>query len=198
MNLHITHTSKSNMLLLALLLIGAPRSNAPADTARARLLSRVHIDSTAPRSDSVFSRQWAREPGAGVGIDMNSLANEVSAGLQLSVPFCQTFAVVARPMLVGGATPHDLDLGGRVELQLRSPVYANLLRVYLGVGPQGFYELRGDEAHQKDFSGGWDAGVEVFLNRRFAVHWETGTSGGGVTAGAGPAFSVGFRTYLGG
>ena len=76
-------------------------------------------------------------------------------------------------------------------------MYSNLLRVYLGVGPQGFYKLRGDEAHQKDFSGGWDAGVEVFVNRHFAVHWEVGTSGGGVTAGSGPAFSVGFRTHLG-
>jgi hypothetical protein len=100
-------------------------------------------------------------------------------------------------MVLGGATPHDLDVGSRVELQLRSPIYANLLRVYLGVGPQGFYEVRGDAAHAKDFSGGWDAGLEAFVGRRFAVHWEVGTSGGGVSAGAGPAFSVGFRAYPG-
>ena len=178
------------MLLLAFVLLSARPSNTPADTAPPFVLRRA-------RGDSAINRPWASEPGAGFGIDMNSLANQVSAGLQMSVPFCQTFALVARPMLVGGATPHDLDLGGRLELQLRSPIYANLLRVYLGVGPQGFYELRGDAAHQRDFSGGWDAGAEVFVNRHFAVHWEMGTSGGSVTAGAGPAFSVGFRTYMG-
>lgn len=133
--------------------------------------------------------------GAGFGIDMNSLANDVSAGLQLFVPASRSFAVVARPMLTGGASSRDLDLGGRVELQLHSPIYDNRVRVYLGVGPQGFYELRGEAAHSRDFSGGWDAGAEVFVSPRFGVHWEMGTSGGSVTSGAGPAFSVGFRAY---
>jgi hypothetical protein len=128
---------------------------------------------------------------------MNSLANEVSAGLQVFVPVSNLFAVVARPMLAGGASSRDLDLGGRLDVQVHSPVYANLVRVYLGVGPQGFYELRGEQAHSRDFSGGWDVGAEVFLNQHFAVHWEMGTSGGDVTSGAGPAFTVGFRAYPG-
>jgi hypothetical protein len=96
-------------------------------------------------------------------------------------------------MLLGANT--DLDVGGRLEVQLRSPVYLDRFRLYFGAGPQGFTEVRGSELHKRDFSGGWDAGMEVFLNPHFAVHWEMGTSGGGVVAAAGPAFSVGFRAY---
>lgn len=132
--------------------------------------------------------------GPAFGIDMNSMAAQLAAGLQVLVPVCQLLAIDARPMLLGGAS-NDLDVGGRLELQLRSPVYIDRFRVYFGVGPQGFEEIRGSALHQKDFSGGWDAGMELFMNRHFAVHWEMGTSGGGVVAAAGPAFSVGFRAY---
>lgn len=131
--------------------------------------------------------------GPAVGIDMNSMANQLAAGLQVLVPFCPLIAIDARPMLLGASG--DLDVGGRLEIQLRSPVYLDRFRVYFAAGPQGFREVRGAELHQNDFSGGWDAGMEVFVNPHFAVHWEMGTSGGGVVAAAGPAFAVGFRAY---
>jgi hypothetical protein len=124
---------------------------------------------------------------------MNSMAAQLAAGLQVLVPLCPLIAVDARPMLLGANT--DLDVGGRLEVQLRSPVYLDRFRVYFGAGPQGFTQARGSELHKRDFSGGWDAGMEVFMNPHFAVHWEMGTSGGGVIAAAGPAFSVGFRAY---
>lgn len=133
--------------------------------------------------------------GPGVGLEMNSLANEVSAGISLLVPVSRLWAVNARPIVTGGDGASTLDLGGRLEVQLRSPVYANLLRVYVGVGPQAFYEIHGPERHHTDVSGGWDIGTEVFVGRRLAAHWEVGTSGGGVTSGAGPVFAVGFRAY---
>jgi hypothetical protein len=131
--------------------------------------------------------------GPAFGIDMNSMATELAPGLQVLVPVCRLVAIDARPMLLGANT--DLDVGGRLEVQLRSPVYLDRVRVYFAAGPQGFTEVRGNELHQRDFSGGWDTGVEVFLDPHFAVHWEMGTSGGGVIAAAGPAFSVGFRSY---
>ena len=131
--------------------------------------------------------------GPAFGIDMNSMASQLAAGLQVLVPVCRLVAIDARPMLLGSSG--NLDLGGRLEVQLRSPVYLDRFRVYFGTGPQGFTEVRGSELHQRDFSGGWDTGVEVFVNPHFAVHWEMGTSGGGVIAAAGPTFSVGFRSY---
>lgn len=131
--------------------------------------------------------------GPAFGVDMNSMASQLAPGLQVLVPVCRLVAIDARPMLLGAGT--DLDVGGRLEVQLRSPVYLDRVRVYFAAGPQGFKEVRGSELHQRDVSGGWDTGVEVFLNRHFAVHWEMGTSGGGVVAAAGPAFSVGFRSY---
>ncbi len=132
--------------------------------------------------------------GAAVGIDMNSMAAELAPGLTLLIPVSRLVAINARPMALG--TSGNLDVGGRLEVQLRSPLYLRVLRVYFGTGPQGFTEVRGGELHQKDFSGGWDVGTEIFLSPRFAVHWEMGTSGGGVLGAAGPAFSVGFRSYL--
>lgn len=167
-------------------------SGASVDSLRAR---RTVADSGRASRDSLVHNFRSTWRGAGLGVDMNSLANEVSAGLQLFVPVSKSFALVARPMFAGGASSRDLDLGGRLELQLYSPLYDTRLRVYLGVGPQGFYELRGDAAHARDFSGGWDVGAEVLVSPHFGVHWEMGTSGGDVTAGAGPAFSVGFRAY---
>ena len=131
--------------------------------------------------------------GPAFGIDMNSMAAQLAAGLQVLVPICQLLAIDARPMLLGANT--NLDVGGRLDVQVRSPVYLDRFRVYFAAGPQGFTEVRGTALHQRDFSGGWDAGMEVFLDRHFAVHWEMGTSGGGVVPAAGPAFSVGFRAY---
>jgi hypothetical protein len=153
------------------------------------------IDSSTRARDSLVHISRSTWTGAGFGVDMTSMANEVSAGLQIFVPVNHIFAVVARPMLAGGASSRDLDLGGRLELQLHSPFYGNRMRVYFGVGPQGFYELRGEAAHSRDFSGGWDVGAEILVSPHFGVHWEMGTSGGDVTSGAGPAFSVGFRAY---
>lgn len=171
-------------------------SHVTSETGRDTLHARsVVADSVSSARDSLFQTRHSTWGGTGFGVDMNSMANEVSAGLQLLMPVCSNFAVVARPMLAGGASSRDLDLGGRVELQLRSPVYGDRVRVYMGVGPQGFYELRGEATHARDFSGGWDVGAEVFVSPRFGVHWEMGTSGGDVTSGAGPAFSVGFRAY---
>lgn len=54
-------------------------------------------------------------------------------------------------MVLGAST--DLDLGGRMEVQLRSPVYLDRFRVYFGARPQGFTEVRGRELHQRDVSG---------------------------------------------
>lgn len=132
---------------------------------------------------------------AGLGLEMNSLANEVSAGVTLLVPLSRAVAIDARPVITGGDGTSTLDVGTRLEVQLRSPVYANLLRVYVGVGPQGFYEIQGPERHHTDFSGGWDIGAEVFVGRNLGVHWEMGTSGGSVSGGAGPVFTIGFRAY---
>lgn len=184
------------MLLSLALALGAALSPV-GGRADSTLQRRAVADSLVLVRDSVAQSGNRAVHGLGFGIDMNSLANEVAAGLQVYVPVSSAFAFVARPMLAGGASSRDLDIGGRLEVQLESPVFDDLLRVYLGVGPQGFYEIRGDEAHSHDLSGGWAAGVEVFLNRHFAVHWEMGTSGGDVTSGAGPAFSVGFRAYPG-
>lgn len=89
----------------------------------------------------------------------------------------------------------DASHPSRLEVQLRSPVYTNLLRLCVGLGPQGFYEIRGPDRHHTDFSGGWDIGTEVFVGRNLGVHWEMGTSGGSVSGGAGPVFTVGFRAY---
>ena len=180
------------LLIASLLTVGGSKIPMRRDSTEGH---RVVTNSVRRVRDSLAQNSVADPRSAGFGIDMNSLANEVSAGAQLFVPFCSRLAIVARPMLAGGSISRDLDVGGRVELQLLSPVYDNRVRVYLGVGPQGFYEIRGEEAHSHDISGGWDAGVEVFVNRHFAVHWEMGTSGGDGTSGAGPAFSVGFRAY---
>lgn len=180
-----------SLLVASAIVLNSPCA-APGDSLHPR---RAVADSGAGSRDSVGRVSRAAWRGAGVGVDMNSLANEVSAGLQLLVPMSRSFAIVARPMLAGGASSRDLDLGGRLDLQLRSPIYDNRVRVYLGVGPQGFYEVRGEALHSRDFSGGWDVGAEVFVSQRFGVHWEMGTSGGDVTSGAGPAFSVGFRAY---
>lgn len=136
-----------------------------------------------------------RALGASVGVDVNSMANQLAPGVQVAMPLSELVAIVVRPMVLGGETSADLDVGGRVEVQFRSAIYMNRVRAYFGVGPQGFYQVRGSEAHQKDFSGGWDTGLEFFLNPRFALHWEMGTSGGGVAGGAGPVFTVGFRSY---
>src|SRR5689334_8637534 len=89
--------------------------------------------------------------GPAFGIDMNSMAAQLSAGLQVLVPICPLVAIDARPMVLGAST--DLDVGGRLEVQLRSPVYLDRFRVYFAAGPQGFTEVRGSELHQKDFSG---------------------------------------------
>lgn len=134
-------------------------------------------------------------PGVGVGLEMHSLANDVSAGVNVFVPVSRVVAIGARPLITGGDGASTLDVGSRLEIQLRSPVYANLLRVYVGVGPQGFYEIHGPERHHTDFSGGWDIGAEVFVGHNLGVHWEMGTSGGSVSGGAGPVFTVGFRAY---
>lgn len=131
------------------------------------------------------------------GLDMQSMDNELCAGGEIAFPLARVMAVVVRPMLLGGGSASNLDVGGRVEVQFRTAVYDHL-RAYFGAGPQGFYELRGSEAHQKDFSGGWDVGLEFLLSDRLALHWEIGTSGGGVFGGAGPVFAVGARASLGG
>ena len=146
-----------------------------------------------PRSNENASP--ASDRSISYGGDLNSMANQVSAGMTIGVPVSRMVTIVARPMLLGGQTSADLDLGGRLEVQLRSPIYMDRVRAYFGAGPQGFYEIRGSERHQKDFSGGWDAGIEFFLTRSFALHWEMGTSGGGVSGGAGPVFTVGVRSY---
>lgn len=151
-----------------------------------------HPAPTAPGSDST---RLAFGQGAGVGLEMNSLANDVSAGITLFVPVSRVVAVGARPIITGGDGTSTLDVGTRLEVQLRSPMYLNLLRVYVGVGPQGFYEIHGPERHHTDFSGGWDIGTEVFVGRNLGLHWEMGTSGGSVSGGAGPVFTVGFRAY---
>ena len=133
--------------------------------------------------------------GLGLGLEMTSLANDVSTGVTFFVPVSRLVAIGARPIVTGADGTSTLDVGTRVEVQVRSPVYANILRVYVGMGPQGFYELHGPERHHTDFSGGWDIGAEVFVGRHVGVHWEMGTSGGSVSGGAGPVFSVGFRAY---
>lgn len=155
-------------------------------------LAFIFVGSAGAQS-AVTSSSASSLGGPGFGIDMNSMSAQLAAGLQVLVPFCRLFAIDARPMLLGANG--DLDFGGRLELQLRSPVYLDRFRVYFAAGPQGFTQVRGRELHQRDFSGGWDTGMEVFMNSHFAVHWEMGTSGGGVVAAAGPAFSVGFRAY---
>ncbi|HUI72128.1 MAG TPA: hypothetical protein VL354_16535, partial [Spirochaetia bacterium] len=103
-------------------------------------------------------------------------------------------SVVARPIVYFDAGGF-FDVGGRLELQLRSPIYLNLARVYVGFGPQAFYEASGGASGQTDFSGGWEIGLEVFLAPQVSARWEMGTSGGGVVYGAGPSLSVGLRVY---
>lgn len=146
-----------------------------------------------PLSDRATSPTSDR--GLSLGADLNSMANQVAPDMTIGFPISRVVTIIARPMLLGGNTSADLDAGGRLEVQLQSPIYMDHLRAYFGAGPQGFYEVRGSERHHRDVSGGWDAGMEFFLSRSFALHWEIGTSGGGVSGGAGPVFSVGFRSY---
>jgi hypothetical protein len=172
-----------------------------AAAAFAMLFTDVHVSAAqeTQRVNQADSAQGtkpvASRPGVDIGVDMISMDNQVAAGLQVGLPVSRLVSIVFRPMLLGGQVSSDLDAGVRVEVLLQSPLFVDRLRAYFGAGPQGFYEIRGAALHDHVFSGGWDAGFELFLSDRFAFHWEMGTSGGGVSGGAGPAFAIGFRTY---
>lgn len=84
------------------------------------------------------------------GADLNSMANQVTPGLNIGVPVSRLVTIVARPMVSRGEASEDLEVGGRLEVQLVSPMYLDHVRAYFGAGPQGFYAIRGLERHQKD------------------------------------------------
>jgi hypothetical protein len=132
--------------------------------------------------------------GMAYGLDMQSMSNELCAGGQIGLPVASGFAIVLRPMILGSGSPSSLDVGGRIEMRFETAMH-DRLRADFGAGPQGFYELRGHDVHHTDFSGGWDAGLEFFIDDHLSLHWEIGTSGGGVFGAAGPVFAVGLNAY---
>ncbi len=142
-----------------------------------------------------------RRTGAGVAVGVGVLGlpdDMIGIDARITIPFSDYLGVQLRPMVLGGGPEgaSGVDVGGRAELLVRSQVLMNLARVYFGVGPQAFYEASGHSAHKKDVSGGWELGLEVFVNPRASFHWEVGTSGGGVENGAGTMMSAGFQLYL--
>jgi hypothetical protein len=47
-----------------------------------------------------------------------------------------------------------------------------------------------------DINGNWFAGLEVFFHPKWAIHLESGTSGGAFDTGAGSYADVGLQAYL--
>jgi hypothetical protein len=151
------------------------------------------IEPAAVQTSSAASASSA-PAGIAYGLDMLSMSNELCAGGQIGVPLTGGIAIILRPMILGSGSPSSVDVGGRIEVRFQTAMH-DRFRAYFGAGPQGFYELRGAEAHHHDVSGGWDAGLEFFIDDHLAFHWEIGTSGGGVFGGAGPVFAVGINAY---
>jgi hypothetical protein len=143
----------------------------------------------------------------GLGLDFFGAASaDTAVGLELSVlvPLGSLVALRMRPMFFyGSGADGGASIGDKLEVMFRSPVLMNFARGYAGGGPAVFYGLSGPGAKQVDgnwfagdINGNWFAGLEVFVDSRFAMHWEIGTSGGAFAAGAGPYVDAGCVFYL--
>ena len=148
------------------------------------------------------SRSWAEPRDAiGFGVDSFGVATAEEVDISALVPIGGLFALRARSVVCFG-WDEGTSVGGKLEGMFRSPVLANLIRVYAGFGPALFFGLTGPNAGQfdgnwlaGDIDGNWFAGAEVFFDPRVSLHWEFGTSGGALDAGAGPYADVGFEIY---
>jgi hypothetical protein len=151
---------------------------------------------------------WSRASGQGfsLGLDFFGAASadtEIGVELSILVPLTSLLALRMRPMLYDGSGDQGgTSIGAKVEIVFRSAVLMNFVRVYAGGGPAVFYGLSGRGSGKVDgnwfpvdLNGNWFTGADVFVDPRFALHWEFGTSGGAFATGAGPYIDVGLTLY---
>ena len=138
--------------------------------------------------------------GVAFGFDNGLFGRAFEQSARIRLPLADFFSVDLRGISTFGPMANDTrwELGGRLELVGRTPVYLNLVRLYGGGGPEVAARASGPGDKKTSFGAGGHFGFEFFLNPNMSFYTEIGGhSGNELTAGGTAVAGMMFYPFTG-